>query len=130
MFNDYNHMRMLYFSSLADAVQAAVVGLSCRHDVMELLEKRVRSRFSHRKHLLPDLQQDLQAPGNSPADLLASMLSVPSDMPSQAREGLHSVQNSAVQKWNATVADVLEDEVVQEQLQLMLNQGAAVLSCC
>lgn len=29
-------------------VQAAVVGLTCRHDCLDLLEKRVKSRFSHR----------------------------------------------------------------------------------
>jgi len=29
-------------------VQAAVVGMSCRSDVTEMLEKRVKSRFSYR----------------------------------------------------------------------------------
>lgn len=33
-------------------VQAAVLGVTCRHDAAELLEKRVRSRFSHRRILL------------------------------------------------------------------------------
>ena len=111
-------------------MQAAVVGLSCRHDVMELLEKRVRSRFSHRKHLLSDLQeQDLDAPGNNPADLLSSMLTVPSEVPNQASQGQRIVHSSIVQKWNAAVAAVLEKEVVQEQLKLMLNQGAVVMLC-
>ena len=33
-------------------VQAAVVGVTCRHDAVEMLEKRVRSRFSFRRILL------------------------------------------------------------------------------
>ena len=33
-------------------VSAAVVGVTCRHDAVELLEKRVRSRFAHRRVLL------------------------------------------------------------------------------
>lgn len=35
-----------------------VLGLTCRLDAVELLEKRVRSRFSHRQlHLLPPTQE-------------------------------------------------------------------------
>lgn len=34
------------------AIQAAVIGMSVRHDVLELLEKRVMSRFSHRTWLI------------------------------------------------------------------------------
>ncbi|KAK9836048.1 hypothetical protein WJX84_003886, partial [Apatococcus fuscideae] len=33
-------------------MQAAVLGMSCRLDVVEMLEKRVRSRFSHTTHLV------------------------------------------------------------------------------
>ncbi|KAL3636028.1 origin recognition complex subunit 4 [Castilleja foliolosa] len=56
--------RLLY--SLLDAMQsvtsqAVVVGASCRLDADQLLEKRVRSRFSHRKLLfLPPAVNDLQ----------------------------------------------------------------------
>ncbi|KAK4479910.1 hypothetical protein RD792_015454 [Penstemon davidsonii] len=56
--------RLLY--SLLDAMQsvtsqAVVVGVSCRLDADQLLEKRVRSRFSHRKLLfLPSSREDLQ----------------------------------------------------------------------
>ncbi|GER32808.1 origin recognition complex subunit 4 [Striga asiatica] len=55
--------RLLY--SLLDAMQsitsqAVVVGVSCRLDADQLLEKRVRSRFSHRKLLfLPPSGDDL-----------------------------------------------------------------------
>ncbi|KAK3013977.1 hypothetical protein RJ639_008137, partial [Escallonia herrerae] len=68
--------RLLY--SLLDAMQsvtsqAAVVGISCRLDADQLLEKRVRSRFSHRKLLfLPPSKEDLQR-------LLKQILLLPSD---------------------------------------------------
>lgn len=35
-----------------DHTQAALIGTSQRQDVMDLLEKRIRSRFSHRRLLL------------------------------------------------------------------------------
>ncbi|KAL9260725.1 Origin of replication complex subunit 4-like protein [Drosera capensis] len=56
--------KLLY--SLLDAMQsvtsqAAVVGISCRLDADQLLEKRVRSRFSHRKLLFfPPSEEDCQ----------------------------------------------------------------------
>ncbi|XP_030499081.2 origin of replication complex subunit 4 isoform X2 [Cannabis sativa] len=54
--------RLLY--SLLDAMQsvssqAVVIGISCRLDADQLLEKRVRSRFSHRKLLfLPSINEE------------------------------------------------------------------------
>uniref|UniRef100_A0A2N9IDI8 Reverse transcriptase zinc-binding domain-containing protein n=1 Tax=Fagus sylvatica TaxID=28930 RepID=A0A2N9IDI8_FAGSY len=68
--------RVLY--SLLDAMQsvtsqAVVIGVSCRLDADQLLEKRVRSRFSHRKLLfLPPSKEDLQR-------LLEHILSLPVD---------------------------------------------------
>ncbi|KAG4907559.1 hypothetical protein JHK84_056091 [Glycine max] len=68
--------RLLY--SLLDAMQsitsqAVVLGISCRLDADQLLEKRVRSRFSHRKLLfLPPSIEDSQK-------LLMHMLTLPID---------------------------------------------------
>ncbi|XP_050225910.1 origin of replication complex subunit 4 [Mercurialis annua] len=68
--------RLLY--SLLDAMQtitsqAIVIGVSCRLDADQLLEKRVRSRFSHRKLLfLPPSTEDVQR-------LLEHVLSLPMD---------------------------------------------------
>lgn len=100
------------------ALQAAVVGLSCRHDVMELLEKRVRSRFSHRKQLIPEMEEKhFDQPGNSPKDVLAAMLTVPdSDSTSAQTSG-------PVQQWNAAVSQMLSTDAVVQQLKLMVNQG-------
>lgn len=99
-------------------LQAAVVGLSCRHDVMELLEKRVRSRFSHRKQLIPEMEEKhFDQPGNSPKDVLAAMLTMPdSDSTSAQTSG-------PVQQWNAAVSQILSTDAVIQQLRLMMNQG-------
>ncbi|CAH9104810.1 unnamed protein product [Cuscuta epithymum] len=68
--------RLLY--SLLDAMQsvtsqAVVIGVSCRLDADQLLEKRVRSRFSHRKLLfLPPSREDLDR-------ILEHILQLPKD---------------------------------------------------
>ena len=99
-------------------LQAAVVGLSCRHDVMELLEKRVRSRFSHRKQLIPEIEEKhFDQPGNSPKDVLAAMLTMPNSDSSSARTP------GPVQQWNSAVSHVLSTDAVVQQLKLMMNQG-------
>ena len=100
------------------AVQAAVVGLSCRHDVMELLEKRVRSRFSHRKQLIPEMEEKhFDHPGDSPKDVLAAMLTMPDPDCSAAQT------SGPVQQWNCAVSHVLSADAVVQQLKLMMNQG-------
>lgn len=48
------HPKQALLYNLFDVVQSAqaplcVIGLTCRQDVLELLEKRVKSRFSHRQ---------------------------------------------------------------------------------
>lgn len=101
--------------------QAAVVGLSCRHDVMELLEKRVRSRFSHRKQLIPEMEEkDFHQTGNRPKDVLAAMLTLPDACGTDARTA------GPAQQWNSAVSQILSTETVVKQLKLMMNQGSAV----
>ena len=67
--------------------QAAVVAISARHNVMDSMEKRVRSRFSHRRDIILELAiEDFDHPESGPAALLRSFLSLPvsdaSDSPS------------------------------------------------
>ncbi|KAK1351285.1 Origin of replication complex subunit 4 [Heracleum sosnowskyi] len=89
--------RLLY--SLLDAMQsvssqAVVVGISCRLDADQLLEKRVRSRFSHRKLLfLPPSKEDL--PG-----LIKHMLLLPTDS---------SIPDDYTTEFNARLLKLLED---------------------
>lgn len=55
LFTQHHNQHLLY--NLFDLSQSkstplAVIGLTCRQDVMELMEKRVKSRFSHRQFFL------------------------------------------------------------------------------
>lgn len=63
--HDYEHfcerpkqtlLYSLYDLMQTDDAQMAVIGLTCRIDVADLLEKRVRSRASQRQVLLPALE--------------------------------------------------------------------------
>jgi len=65
----YNLLDAMQTSS----VQAALVGVSTRHDCLELLEKRVRSRFSHRKLLFSS------PPPADPAGMVVQLLKLPTD---------------------------------------------------
>ncbi|CAI9096102.1 OLC1v1032175C2 [Oldenlandia corymbosa var. corymbosa] len=101
--------RLLY--SLLDAMQsvtsqAVVVGVSCRLDADQLLEKRVRSRFSHRKLLfLPPVRQDLQR-------LVEHCLLLPteSDLPCEY-----------VAEFNSKLSNILADKRFTEILDLVFN---------
>ena len=87
---------------------------------MELLEKRVRSRFSHRKQLIPEMEEkDFDKPGSSPKDVLAAMLTLPDACSTDAQK------NRPAQQWNSAVCQILSTETVVKQLKLMMNQGSA-----
>lgn len=84
---------------------------------MELLEKRVRSRFSHRKQLIPEMEEkDLDSAADSPRGVLAAMLTVPDSTGD-------SMPHGPVQQWNAAIAQILSADVVMQQLKLMMTQG-------
>ncbi|KAI8539008.1 hypothetical protein RHMOL_Rhmol09G0147400 [Rhododendron molle] len=90
--------RLLY--SLLDAMQsltsqAVVIGVSSRLDADQLLEKRVRSRFSHRKLLfLPPSKEDLQG-------LLKHILELPTES---------SLPHDYVSEFNSSLLNILADE--------------------
>ena len=61
----------------AASLQAGVVGLSCRSDVAEMLEKRVKSRFSYRRQLVLDpSNSDFDNEQEGPCAILLSLLSL------------------------------------------------------
>ena len=63
-------------------VQAAVVAISARFNVMDSMEKRVRSRFSHRRDIILELPaEDFDSPDSGPVALLQSFLSLPVSFP-------------------------------------------------
>lgn len=54
------------------------MGLSVRQDVMEILEKRVKSRLSHRRNLILEIDAaSFDHPQNGVPGLLATMLALP-----------------------------------------------------
>ncbi|XP_071771357.1 origin recognition complex subunit 4 [Centroberyx gerrardi] len=104
LFSHHKNQTLLY--NLLDVSQSAqapvaVVGLTCRLDVLELLEKRVKSRFSHRQiHLLSDLTFPRYL------DRVRTQLSLPEDFP-DARFS---------RDWNTGVQALCEDRSVEEVL--------------
>lgn len=86
LFCDHHNQTLLY--NLFDVAQSAqspicVLGITCRLDVIELLEKRVKSRFSHRQiFLFPDTGETEESTTTAFAqrlELFRYLLSVPHD---------------------------------------------------
>ncbi len=94
LFAAARHKQMLLYNLLdalqASGVRAAVVGVSARTDAAELLEKRVRSRFSHRRLVFEPDREDA---------LLARLLTLP---PGFAHAAFAA-------RWNAALAAALAD---------------------
>ncbi|XP_054631843.1 origin recognition complex subunit 4 [Dunckerocampus dactyliophorus] len=104
LFAHHKNQTLLY--NLLDVSQSAqapvaVVGLTCRLDVLELLEKRVKSRFSHRQiHLLSSLSFTQYL------DRVRSQLSLSDGFPDR----------KFAEDWNASVQNLCEDKSVEEVL--------------
>ncbi|XP_061534982.1 origin recognition complex subunit 4 [Phycodurus eques] len=111
LFAHHKNQTLLY--NLLDVSQSAqapvaVVGLTCRLDVLELLEKRVKSRFSHRQiHLLSSLSftQYLER--------VRSQLSLPDDFP----------ERKFAQDWNSSVQSFCEEKSVEDILRRHFNSS-------
>lgn len=76
LFCGHHNQTLLY--NLFDVAQSAqapicVMGLTCRLDVIELLEKRVKSRFSHRQIFLYNSAQEWE----EKLELMRALLSLP-----------------------------------------------------
>ncbi|XP_015264806.1 PREDICTED: origin recognition complex subunit 4 [Gekko japonicus] len=105
LFVYHKNQTLLY--NLFDVSQSAqtpiaVIGLTCRLDILELLEKRVKSRFSHRQIYLInsfDFKKYIT--------ICKEQLSLPSEFP----------EKNFAQKWNKNVQSLFEDQTVQDVLQ-------------
>ncbi|ESP03213.1 hypothetical protein LOTGIDRAFT_171698, partial [Lottia gigantea] len=104
LFAHHRNQTLLY--NLFDISQSAqtpicVIGLTCRLDVIELLEKRVKSRFSHRQiHVFNNLTfQDY-------CKVCRNLLYLPTDFKHE----------SYSQIWNSHIDELLEESVVQDVL--------------
>ncbi|KAL7001064.1 origin recognition complex subunit 4 [Sarracenia purpurea var. burkii] len=104
--------RLLY--SLLDAMQsvtsqAVVIGVSCRLDADQLLEKRVRSRFSHRKLLfLSPSKVDLQR-------LVRHILILPTDS---------GLPHDYVIEFNAKLLNILAEERFKQLLDTLSDSDS------
>lgn len=88
LFCAHHNQTLLY--NLFDVAQSAqapicVLGLTCRLDVIELLEKRVKSRFSHRQIFLFSPAQDWQ----EKLDLFRGMLLLPAAKQNVKQSAIH-----------------------------------------
>ncbi|XP_053710587.1 origin recognition complex subunit 4 isoform X1 [Synchiropus splendidus] len=111
LFAHHKNQTLLYnLFDVSQSAQApiAVVGVTCRLDVLELLEKRVKSRFSHRQiHLLSSLTfpQYLHQVG--------SQLSLADDFPDA----------KFCQDWNSSIQALCQDKSVEEVLRRHFNSS-------
>ncbi|KAM9380722.1 origin recognition complex subunit 4 [Phaethornis superciliosus] len=109
LFVHHKNQTLLY--NLFDISQSAqtpvtVIGLTCRQDILELLEKRVKSRFSHRQIYLMnsfDFRHYIR--------IFKEQLSLPAKFPDE----------SFAQKWNNNVQHLSEDKTVQDVLQNLFH---------
>ncbi|NXY35285.1 ORC4 protein, partial [Pomatorhinus ruficollis] len=109
LFVHHKNQTLLY--NLFDISQSAqtpvtVIGLTCRQDILELLEKRVKSRFSHRQIYLMnsfDFKEYMK--------IFKNQLSLPAEFPDEA----------FAQKWNNNVQHLSEDKTVQDVLQKLFH---------
>ncbi|XP_054404694.1 origin recognition complex subunit 4 isoform X2 [Pongo pygmaeus] len=109
LFAHHKNQTLLY--NLFDISQSAqtpvaVIGLTCRLDILELLEKRVKSRFSHRQiHLMNSFGFPQYV------KIFKEQLSLPAEFPDKV----------FAEKWNENVQYLSEDRSVQEVLQKHFN---------
>ncbi|NWX86818.1 ORC4 protein, partial [Nothoprocta pentlandii] len=116
LFVHHKNQTLLY--NLFDISQSAqtpvtVIGLTCRQDVLELLEKRVKSRFSHRQIYLMnsfDFKQYIK--------IFKEQLSLPAEFPDEA----------FAQKWNNNIQHLSEDKTVQDLLQNLFHHSKDIRS--
>ncbi|XP_067842864.1 origin recognition complex subunit 4 isoform X2 [Heptranchias perlo] len=111
LFAHHKNQTLLY--SLLDVAQSAqtpvaVVGLTCRLDVLELLEKRVKSRFSHRQiHLLNTFGFKQYV------SMFQQQLSLPKEFP----------DGRFAQEWNQNIQSLCRDKTVEDILQKHFNSS-------
>ncbi|KAM4697645.1 origin recognition complex subunit 4 isoform 1-T1 [Rhinophrynus dorsalis] len=116
LFAHHKNQTLLY--NLFDIAQSAqtpvaVIGLTCRLDVLELLEKRVKSRFSHRQiHLLNSFSFPQYL------DIFQDQLSLPPDFP----------DTQFSDKWNQNIKSLLMNKTVEDVLQKQFNSTKDVRS--
>ncbi|XP_041487329.1 origin recognition complex subunit 4 isoform X2 [Microtus oregoni] len=96
----------LFDISQSAQTPVAVIGLTCRLDILELLEKRVKSRFSHRQiHLMNSFGFPQYV------KIFKEQLSLPPEFPDKV----------FAERWNENTQCLSEDATVREVLQKHFN---------
>ncbi|KAF4792471.1 Origin recognition complex subunit 4 [Turdus rufiventris] len=116
LFVHHKNQTLLY--NLFDISQSAqtpvtVIGLTCRQDVLELLEKRVKSRFSHRQIYLMNSFNFTQY-----IKIFKKQLSLPAEFPDE----------TFAQKWNNNAQHLSEDKAVQDVLRKLFQHSKELRS--
>ncbi|XP_073401688.1 origin recognition complex subunit 4 isoform X2 [Dendrobates tinctorius] len=116
LFAHHKNQTLLYnLFDIAQSAQApvAVIGLTCRLDVLELLEKRVKSRFSHRQiHLLNSFGfSDYQ-------EVFEDLLSLAPGFP----------ETQFAEQWNSNLQTLLENKTVEDVLLKQFNASKDIRS--
>ncbi|XP_052824856.1 origin recognition complex subunit 4 isoform X2 [Octopus bimaculoides] len=104
LFAQHRNQTLLY--NLFDIAQSAqapitIIGVTCRFDVMELLEKRVKSRFSHRQILLFNKLSFKEY-----TEVFKNYLKLPKTFP----------DSKFVSKWNDSIEKLGQDGTIQDVL--------------
>nr|XP_023016496.1 origin recognition complex subunit 4 isoform X2 [Leptinotarsa decemlineata] len=114
LFCSHHNQTLLY--NLFDVSQSAqapicVLGITCRLDVIELLEKRVKSRFSHRQiFLFPGIENEEQSDLEHMLSKLEQYLLIPekSDV---------KISMAVKKQWNADIKSLLNDKKFKSLMQ-------------
>jgi len=118
LFCHHKNQTLLY--NLFDVAQSAqapicVIGLTCRLDVLQMLEKRVKSRFSHRQiHLFPSDKFDPHY-----LQILKLLLKMPDSM---------EQQGSYFKAWNNSIETLATNANIIPVLQRLYNKTRDVRS--
>nr|XP_006820848.1 PREDICTED: origin recognition complex subunit 4-like [Saccoglossus kowalevskii] len=114
LFAHHKNQTLLY--NLFDISQSAqtpiaVFGLTCRLDVIELLEKRVKSRFSHRQiHIFSSLSFDEYI------DAFLDILSLPKTFPDK----------NFTKEWNSHIQSLNDDNITIDVLRRIYQNNKSI----
>lgn len=124
LFCAHHNQTLLY--NLFDISQSAqspicVIGITCRLDVIQLLEKRVKSRFSHRQMFLyPGPEEGRTSELDFALGRIKWYLSIPD-------KSSLKLSSSAKKQWNTTLEILLSDKkfknIIQRLIDLELNEN-------
>lgn len=98
------------------------MGISCRSDVTEMLEKRVKSRFSYRRQLVLDpSSRDFDSKDEGPKAILTSLLRL------AALDKADTGRKKFAAAFNRSIHTALGDEALTVQLQKACHLGEQAL---